>query len=373
MIYNIYSEVKMYDEIRTQILKNYEQRGKVINEKSVDKYLNDIRKIQVLLGDKGDVDDISFLYNLNDVRSAVEGMRGRKRDPETNEKVPASDNTKRNYYQSIVSVMDALNDYKAIAYYQKLVNDYNKEYNKKVKEGGSVLTKENEEKLIPFEQLHDVVNKLQLDARSIQDKFKIKDSVFTEDDMNTFQMFVFMKMYMKHPARNEFGTLLWSTPKMKLDNDKNYCLLNAKSVEISKLILNEYKTNGIYDTREIILDKELQNVLRWWRRLLKVYLEQDNAGPYKFKHVFYSRFFDIEGDTEWYNSPMTSNKLSKYFARFFEKQIGKSLSTTAIAKIVISNRNKEDSDNMKKTSQDRGTSVGTLSDVYSQVLPTTNN
>jgi len=359
----------MYDEIRTEILKNYEKRGKVINEKSVDKYLNDIRKIQSLLGDKGSVDDISFLYNINDVRSVIEDMRGRKRDPETNEKVMASDNTKRNYYQSIVSVMDALNDYQAIAYYQKIVNDYNKEYKKKVKEGGSVLTKENEEKLIPFEELQDVVNTLQLNSRKVQDKFKIKDPTFTEDDMNTFQMFLLLKMYMKHPARNEFGTLLWATPKMKLDNDKNYCLLHSKSTEVSKLTLNDYKTNGIYDTREIVLDKELQNLLRWWRKLLKNYVEQDMAGPYKFKTVFYSRFFDIENDTEWYNSPMTSNMLSKYFARFFQKQIGKNLSTTAIAKIVVSHRNKKDSDNLKKTSNDRGTSVGTLSEVYSQVLP----
>ena len=70
---------------------------------------------------------------------------------------------------------------------------------------------------------------------------------------------------------------------------------------------------------------------------------------------------------------MTSNMLSKYFARFFQKKIGKNLSTTAIAKIVVSHRNKKDSDNLKKTSNDRGTSVGTLSEVYSQVLPTTNN
>ena len=370
MIYIIYSEVKMYDEIRTQILKNYEQRGKVINEKSVDKYLNDIRKIQLLLGDKGDVDDISFLYNLNDVRSVIEDMRGRKRDPETNEKVPASDNTKRNYYQSIVSVMDALNDYEAMAYYQKIVNDYNKQYKKKVNEGGSVLTKENEEKLIPFEDLQDVVNKLQLDSRKIQDKFKSKTSTYTEDDMNTFQTFLLMKMYMKHPARNEFGTLIFGTPKMKMDNDKNYLILHHNANSESKLILNEYKTNGIYDTREIVLDKELVNLFRIWRKLLKLRLNQDNKeGTFAKDPVFYSRFFDIEGDTEWFNSPMTSNKLSKYFARFFEKQIGKSLSTTAIAKIVISHRNKKDSDNMKKTSQDRGTSVGTLSEVYSQVLP----
>jgi len=360
----------MYEEIKKTILANYEKRGKIINEKSVDKYLTDIKKIQSLLGDKGQVDDISFLYNITDVRSVIEDMRGRKRDPETNEKVPASDNTKRNYYQSIVSVMDALNDYEAIAYYQKIVNDYNKEYKKKVNEGSSVLTKENEEKLIPFDELKNIVDELQLNSRKIQDKFKIKDSVYTEDDMNTFQTFLLMKLYMKHPARNEFGTMIWGTPKMKLEQDKNYVIIANKGD--SKLVLNEYKTNGIYDTREIVLDKELINLFRIWRKLLKLRLNQDNKeGTFQKDPVFYSRFFDIEGDTEWFNSPMTSNMLSKYFARFFQKKIGKNLSTTAIAKIVISHRNKKDSDNMKKTSKDRGTSVGTLSEVYSQVLPET--
>lgn len=360
-----------YDELKTRILKNYEKRGKVINEKSVDKYLNDIKKIQSLLGDKGIVDDISFLYNISDVRSVIEDLRGRKRDPATGEKVFASSNTKRNYYQSIVSVMDAMNDYEAIAYYQKIVNDYNKEYKKKVKEGGSVLTKENEDKLIPYEDLEDITTKLQMDGRRIQDKFKNKKSIFTEDDMNTFQMFLLLKLYMKHPARNEFATLLIATPKQKLEGNENY-IVQSNSKDSSKLILNEYKTNGIYDTREIILDKELNNIFRVWRKLLKLYAEQDEGKPkdIKLKNIFYSRFFHIENDSEWYNSPMTSNMLSKYFARFFQKKIGKNLSTTAIAKIVVSHRNKKDSDNLKKTSNDRGTSVGTLSEVYSQVLPT---
>ena len=359
-----------YGELKTRILKNYEKRGKVINEKSVDKYLLDIKKIQSLLGPLGIVDDISFLYNISAVRSCVENLRGRKLDPETGEKVPASDNTKRNYYQSVVSVMDALNDYEAIAYFQKIVNNYNKEYKKKVKEGGSVLTKENEDKLIPYEDLEDITMKLQMDGRRIQDKFKNK-SIFTEDDMNTFQMFLLLKLYMKHPARNEFATLLIATPKQNLEGNENY-IVQSNSKTSAKLILNEYKTNGIYDTREIILDKELNNIFRVWRKLLKLYGDQDEGKPkdIKFKNIFYSRFFDIENDSEWYNSPMTSNMLSKYFARFFQKKIGKNLSTTAIAKIVVSHRNKKDSDNLKKTSNDRGTSVGTLSEVYSQVLPT---
>jgi hypothetical protein len=358
-----------YDELKIRILKNYEQRGKIIDAKSVDKYLNDIRKIQLLLGEKGEVDDISFLYNINDVRSVIEDMRGRKVDPQTGQKVPASSNTKRNYYQSVVSVMDALNDYQAIAYYQKLVNDYNKQYKKKVQEGGSVLTPENEEKLIPFDDLQNIVSKLQIESRYVQDKMKKKDSVFDENDMNTFQMFLLLKLYMTHPARNEFGNMLWGSPKMKLEQDKNYCIID--NFGESKLVLNEYKTNGLYDTREIVLDKQLINLFRIWRRLLKIRLNQDSkSGVTAGDPVFYSRFFDIEGDSTWFNSGMYSNRLSKYFGKFFEKQVGKSLSTTAIAKIVISNRNKVDSDNMKKTSNDRGTSVGTLSEVYSQVLPT---
>ena len=66
---------------------------------------------------------------------------------------------------------------------------------------------------------------------------------------------------------------------------------------------------------------------------------------------------------------MTSNKLSKYLARFFEKKINKPLGTTSIAKIVVSHQNKDNVDAIKKNSKARGTSVGTLSKVYSPVLP----
>lgn len=358
----------MYDEIKATILKNYEKRGKIISEKSVDKYLLDIKKIQSLLGDKGDVDDLSFLYNINDVRSVIEDMRGRKRDPETGEKVSASDNTKRNYYQSIVSVLDAMNDYEAIAYYQKIVNSYNKEYKKKVKEGGSVLTKENEEKLIPFDDLIEVLTDLQMKARSIHDKYKGKKEI-TEDDMNNYQMYLLLTLYTRHPARNEFASLLWATPTSKKENDKNYLIYTQLNKD-TKMIINEYKTKGLYDTRELDT-KGTASIFRFWKLLLKKRMNTNESVRWIDFPIFYSRFFDIEGEAgqKWYESPMTSNMLSKYFARFFQKQIGKSLSTTAIAKIVISHRNKKDSDNMKKTSKDRGTSVGTLSEVYSQVLP----
>ena len=360
----------MYDEIRATILKNYEKRGKIISEKSVDKYLLDIKKIQSLLGDKGVVDDLSFLYNFNAVRSVIEDMRGRKVDTETGQKVPASDNTKRNYFQSIVSVLEYMkDDTGAIAYYQKVVNDYNKKYKKKVNEGGNVLTPENEEKLISYEELTNIYYSVGLKVRTIVDKLKKDSDTITEEDMNTFQIYTLLKLYMEHPARNEFGTILFTTPSSKkMDNDKNYLVYHPRNKDI-KLVINDYKTKGLYDTREIPIP-EVATLIRYWRRLLKIFMDKQKVSlEWDGMPVFYSRFFDIVGDKKWYESPMTSNMLSKYFARFFQKEIGKSLSTTAIAKIVISNRNKKDSDNMKKTSKDRGTSVGTLSEVYAQVLP----
>jgi len=357
----------MYEEIKQTILKNYENRGKIISEKSVDKYLLDIQKIQSLLGDKGMVEDLSFLYNVNDVRSAISNMRGRKRDPETGEKVPASNNTKRNYFQSIVSVLEYMKDDSgAIKHYQQIVNDYNKDYKKKVQEGGNVLTPENEEKLIPYDDLIQVLTKLQMKARAIHDKYK-KGGDITEEDMNNYQTYLLLTLYTKHPARNEFATLLWATPTSKKENDKNYLIYSQYNKD-TKMIINEYKTKGLYETRE--LDTEgTASLFRFWKLLLKKNMNTTESMKWVDFPIFYSRFFNIQGDKDWYESPMTSNMLSKYFARFFQKQIGKSLSTTAIAKIVISHRNKKDSDSLKKTSKDRGTSVGTLSEVYSQVLP----
>ena len=366
----------MYGEIKTEILANYAKRGKIISEKSVDKYLNDIRKIQSLLGDLGQIDDISFLYRFNDVRSVVENLRGRKIDPNSGEKVMASDNTKRNYYQSVVSVFDALGDYKAIAYYQKVVNSYNKDYKDKSLKASLILTPESEEKLISFDELTHIVNTLQLKSRDIKEKLKSVDHEYSNEEMNDFQMFILLKLYMKHPARNEFGTLIFST-KIRADKDQesklNHLVIQHKKDGESYLHINDYKTAGLYDTRIIELDSEMAGLFRIWRTLLRMRSTQDQGtighGHFLGKSVFYSRFFDIPNDSRWFDAPMTSNKLSKYFAKFFDKCVSKNLSTTAIAKIVTSNRNKQHVDALKKTSNDRGTSVGTLSQVYTPVLP----
>ena len=373
----------MYDQIKIDIMQNYEKRGKIIGEKSVDKYLNDIKKIQGLLGELGEVDDLSFLYNVKEVMSVVENMRGRKviiNEEGVKEKVPASSNTKRNYFQSIVSVFDALQDYQALPYYQKIVNDYNKEYKAQTTLSSQILTQESEDKLISFNDLSQIVSRLQLDMRAMNDRMKNQDYSLTEEDMNGFQMFLLLKLYMKHPARNEFATILYTTikdqkkatavPAGEVPDSNNYLLIisgNTERTRTKQLILNEYKTKGIYSQRVIELDDEIAGYFKKWRKMLKRH-RQSPIRP--GEPVFYSRFFSIEGDDlEWWNSPLTSNKLSKYFARFFEKKVGKSISTTALAKIVNSHHNKEHILALQKTSNDRGTSVGTLSQVYAPVLP----
>ena len=178
---------------------------------------------------------------------------------------------------------------------------------------------------------------------------------------------------MAFPARNEFGTLLWQARKTELDKTQNYIFLSTSmKKEKSILTINVYKTAGLYDTRIIPLDERvnLTGTLTQWRMLLRTYARQsDDVKPFKAGlPVFYPRFFDKDGQA-WRSDGMTSNKLSKYFTRFFQKQIGKNISTTSIAKIVNSHENKQSADSLKKNSKARGTSVGTLSAVYCPTLP----
>ena len=106
-----------------------------------------------------------------------------------------------------------------------------------------------------------------------------------------------------------------------------------------------------------------------WRINLQRYCKQSkNPVITTGNPVFYTRYFDIL-DELWTEAKMTPNALSKYLSRYFEKRIGKPLSTTAIAKIVNSHDNKEHVDAIKKNSKNRGTSIGTLSSVYTPVLP----
>lgn len=359
----------MYAAIKQQIIEKYEARGKSISEKSVDKYLKDIQKIQSLL-DVGEVTDLSFLYNVDAVSAAVEDMRGRKIT--NGEKVKASTNTKRNYFQSIVSVLDGLDDYKVIKKYQKIVNKYNKLYKVNLEKNNASVTQENEEKLISYKSLQNVVDGLSMKIRDIKDTMKDLDYKLSDTDMNTFQTFILLKMYLSFPARNEFGTLLWATDMSAKTSDNNYLALSTSlKKHKSELTLNVYKTSGLYDTRVLDLDAndKLTGHFTIWRKMLARISKQEGRGIVKTgTPVFFSRFYN-KPDEEWWTSPMTSNKLSKYLARFFEKEVGKNISTTAIAKIVNSHQNKTNSDAIKKNSKARGTSVGTLSQVYTPALP----
>ena len=356
--------------IKKQIIESYEQRGKSITENSINKYIKDIITIRNLLGVEGEDNDISYLYNLDDVSAVIEDMRGRR--VVDGAKVMASPNTKRNYYQSIVSVFDALADYTVIAGYQKIVNKYNKQYNKKLDESAISLSEESAQSLLSFEDLNKVLVDLQLKVRDIKDKLKTKDDL-TEADMNTFQTYCLLKLYMTYPARNEFATLLWGTDKYLDKKDNNYLILKTHShAKVSQIVINIYKTSGIYDTRHLEFDTKstLTGTLTMWRICLRRFLRQEDkelklwAGT----NVFFSRFSNIDGHS-WHDSVMTSNKLSKYFSRFFVQTVGKPLSTTSIAKIVNSHQNADSAAKLKVTGKARGTSVGTLASVYTPVLP----
>jgi len=367
----IYIYYKVMDEIKQRIIDSYEQRGKTITTKSVDKYIKDITTIRSLLGVEATDNDISFLYNFDDVSAVIEDMRGRK--VVDGEKVMASPNTKRNYYQSVVSVFDALGDYKFIGKYQKKVNSYNKQYSKKLDEANTSLTVENENKLISYAELETIVNELTLRVRDVKDKLKVNEPVFTEEDLNAYQTLCLLRLYMAFPARNDFATLLWGTESYLDKKDNNYLILSTQAQQkTSNMVINNYKTSGLYDTRILEFDKKdrLTGLLTQWRIVLRRYMKQFDKDMriWAGSAVFYSRFLDIDNE-KWINSPMTSNKLSKYLARFFEKKINKPLGTTSIAKIVNSHQNKDNADAIKKNSKARGTSVGTLSKVYTPVLP----
>lgn len=365
-----------YVRVKGQILLHYKKKGEEIREKSVEKYLKDIQKIQSLLGDKGKVDDLSFLYNVNDVRGVIENMRGRK--IVNGEKVMASDNTKRNYYQSIVSVMDGIEDYRARAYYKKIVNDYNSQYKIKNEMKSSELMKETEDKLISYDALKEVVVQEQMEVRTINDKMKDEDYEVSHEEMIHIQNYTLLSLYMEYPARNELGTLVWITHAgyerfikegNTLAEENNYLVTRSVGAGGSYMILNEYKTAGLYHTRRIDINNNLTGLLNRWRRNLQRYCKQTkNPVITTGNPVFYTRYFDIL-DELWTEAKMTPNALSKYLSRYFEKKIGKPLSTTAIAKIVNSHDNKEHVDAIKKNSKNRGTSIGTLSSVYTPVLP----
>jgi len=249
--------------------------------------------------------------------------------------------TARNYYTAIITLLETetprdkvvINDYKTI------VKQSNDNYNKQ-NQTGIISDKQNEALNGEFKNGKEKLDQL----ITILDKDP-------EDIKNNKMGYILFRLLYHHHIRNEIAELI-RIPLMKYKKlttedkkDKNYLVVGSKKLFIAR---NGFKTGKKYG--EIIFDITDKQLIKELRTYLKT-LTTDEVFVFK------------SGKSE--DSSVTKrNQLSNYMIYVSKKHIGMKISTTLLAKIMMSHKYADNKLKQEKTAAERGHSLSVENAVY---------
>lgn len=283
--------------------------GRGLSESSLKLYEANIKR----LNNGQEIKNLNF---LKDTENIIKQIREKK------------DTTARSYIIAICSLLkNDLKMQKQYDIYYKLLN----EYNDKLKNNNTKSDKQKEE-WISQDEVKNIFNKLSEDVKPL---FKKKN--LSIDEYDKLLSFVVLSLYVLQPPRRNLDYL-----KMKVilklkgneNKDYNYFVLSDR-----KMIFNNYKTKGTYQSQEINVNNNLALILIDWIK--------------KFK-------LTNEFLLQKYGSELDKNGITKILYKIFNKKIGSSLLRNIYLTDKYSNLNKEKMDDAKAM----GNSVNVIDSNY---------
>ena len=300
-----------------------------LKDSSINIYVRNLNKLKKIFNEN----DYKFLENYEDVEKILENL---------------SYLTVRNYYNAIIVLITALNgfDDELVDEYTVMRDELNEKYNKENTETNKISSKQ-EQNFITYNEVVDMLNKMADDLRILKIKKK-KDIGVKERSL--LQIFVIFNIYLHIPLRNDVADLIKIQKrefnKIADDNKKenNYIVFENNNMFFS---IGKYKTDKTYSTKIIEIPKELQKVIRFWKKI-SIY----NDSEYLFLSAT--------------GKKLTRNELSQLMIRFSKLYLNDKaqLSTTILAKIVMSHHLGELKKKQEEMSKQRGTSINTINNIY---------
>ncbi len=238
--------------------------------------------------------------------------------------------TRRNYYSAIITILQSEEkpDKDLINKYSKIVRDTNTKYVEQNETG--VVSEKQKDKLLPMEKINSLLEALKKEKSQME--------------------YILFKLLSIYHLRNEVATLQRITPteyKKLTAEDKggnNYLVVGTKKITIYR---NDYKTKKKYGTIKIdITDKEFQKEFRTYLDTLK-----NNI------------VFPYNGDI------MSKKRLTNHLMYYSRKHINVGISTTMLAKSILSHKYSQKVEGQKLDAAARGHSVSMQNSVYVKKLP----
>tara|TARA_R110000823_G_scaffold190800_1_gene322368 strand:- start:292 stop:1257 length:966 start_codon:yes stop_codon:yes gene_type:complete len=257
--------------------------------------------------------------------------------------------SQRNSLNAIIILLLALNDDEKyndlIEDYQKIRDKLNDQYVDEQQSG-----KISEKQKNNFVELKEIMSMIDIMDKEIKSKnLKKKESLNGKEKelLTVYTMFSFLSRY---PLRNDLSGMRYISKteynQLNEDNKKagNFLVKNKNKLN---MILNEYKTSKKYGEKIIDLDPETSKILRMYIK----------ATDKKLGDVL---FVSSRG------TPISRNGISQLLIKTSQKYLNKSISTTMMRKIVVSDKFGDLAKEQKELADVMGHDVGTQNLVYNK-------
>ena len=299
-----------------------------VKDNTIKMYVANLNKLQKMF----ETDNWKFLENIDNVKKKLEHLHY---------------TSQRNYFNSIIILLMALNHDKK---YDKLIDKYNEirdEGNKKYQDDNAtgVISDKQKENFVDLSEIQKMLSEMD---KEIKDKgLKKKDSL-TSKEKQLIQVFILFNIYTRLPMRNDVSGMTITTKRLynKLSEDEkkenNYLVVEKNKMFF---VLNQFKTSKKYKELDIDIPKDLEKLLRFYIRVNKL-----SNGDVLF--------------TSSTGKPLSRNALSQLFLKTSKKYLDKSISTTMLRKIVLSDKFADVKKEQEEMAEITGHSVSTMNKVY---------
>ena len=284
--------------------------GRGLSEGSLKLYEANLKR----LNNGNEIKNLNF---LKDTESIIKQIKEKK------------DTTARSYIIAICSTLK--NDPKMKKYYDIYYNILI-EYNDTLKNNNTKSEKQ-EEEWISQDEVKQKYNELEEETRPLW-----KKKTLTDTEYNKLLSYVVLSLYVLQPPRRNLDYLkMIAVSKYKGHEDKDY---NYFDISNKKMIFNNYKTKGTYQSQEISVDDKLFIILCMWIKKFKI------------------KDFILQKD----ESELDKNGITKILYKIFNKKVGSSMLRNIYLTDKYSNLNEE----KEKDAQMMGTSIGTIDNQYTK-------
>ena len=239
----------------------------------------------------------------------------------------------------IVYLMAVDGDKDIIKTYTEKRDELNTQYVEEQEKG--IISDKQAKNFATKEELNKMIEEMETQLKPIRKKEEL-----SKKEKALLQVYTIFNIYMKMPMRNDIAGMIAlkqgafnKLPKEERDSN-NYLVINKNNLYF---ILNNYKTKGTYN--ELKLDIEDKGL----KKILFYFLKRNGEGV-----LFKSQV----------GTPLTSNALTQLLTKISKRYMGKSVSTTMLRKIYLSDKYSDVKDEMKKDSKMMGHSVDEALTVY---------